>query len=232
MSNELIEAPLSHCTRILGDDFRFPERLRDSINSIPAELLEMSDEQMREEFRPTMVDEKLRTSFWRQVNNLERTGKPFKANELCRDVCNEAYFYNRVMHNPKKMAYMIQPITKYDVQTEVLLYVGMSRLEQIITMDITTPKKQFAGYDRDGKEKFEYKNVVDPIKAKVLLDAINKLEDRVKGSAVQRTVNVNAKTESEPVAYDIESINDSITKLKNKLGVNDDAVPVEFKEKV
>ena len=98
-------------------------------------------------------------------------------------------------------------------------------------MDITTPRKQFCGYGDDGKEKFEYRNVVDPIKAKVLLDAINKLEDRVKGSAVQRTVNVNAKTETEPVEYDINSINDSINQLKAKLGVGD-AIPVEFKEKV
>lgn len=232
MSNELTELTQTHCTRILGDDFRFPEKLRESINSIPQELLEMTDEQMREEFRPTMVDEKLRSAFWRQVNNLERNGKAFKANELCRDVCNEAYFYSKVMKNHKKMAYMIQPITRYEVQTEALLNVGMSRLEQIITMDITTPRKQFAGYDSDGKETFEYKQVVDPIKAKVLLDAINKLEDRVKGSAVQRSVNVNSKTESEPVAYDIESINDNINKLRAKLGVDDNAIAVEFKEKV
>lgn len=232
MSNELTVQSQTNCVKILGDDFRFPDKLRESINSIPPELLEMSDEDMRNEFRPTMVEEKLRTSFWRQVNGLERTGKSFKTSDLCRDVCNEAYFYQRVLTNPKKMAYMIQPITKYEVQTEALLNVGMSRLEQIITMDITTPRKQFAGYDRDGKEKFEYKNIVDPIKAKVLLDAINKLEDRVKGSAVQRTVNVNAKTESEPVAYDIDSINDNIAKLKSKLGVGGDAINVEFKEKV
>lgn len=231
MSNELIETPQTSCARILGDEMRFPDRVREAINALPRDLLEMTDEQMREEFRPTMVDEKLRTAFWRQINAIERSNKPFKAAELCKGICTDSYFYNRVLHQPNKLAYIIQPITKYEVQTETLLNVGMSRLEQIITMDITTPKKQFCGYDSDGKEKFEYRNVVDPIKAKVLLDAINKLEDRVKGSAVQRTVNVNAKTESEPVEYDINAINDSINQLKTKLGVGD-AIPVEFKEKV
>ena len=231
MSNEIIQSQ-TNCVKILGDDFRFPDKVREAINSLPRELLEMSDEQMREEFRPAMSEEKLRTSFWRQVNNIERTGKAFRVSEMCKVVCYEAYFYQRILTNPKKLAYIIQPITKYEVQTEALLNVGMSRLEQIITMDITSPKKTFAGYDSDGKEKFEYKNVVDPIKAKVLLDAINKLEDRVKGSAVQRSVNVNAKTESEPVAYDIDSINENIAKLKSRLGVDGDAISVEFKEKV
>lgn len=193
-----------------------PEKIRVAYSELPDHLRGISEAELRNTHNYTVTDERLRVSFWRQVTECTKSGKQIVAKKIFTGICSEPYFYQKYLTNPNKIAWMLQPVMPYEARTDALLNLAVSRYEEIINMDITTTKKTIVGIDDDGKPKHEYIKQIDVKKAELLLKTINVIEDRVKGMATQKSVNINetAPAGAKVEAMDMKEVEKKIASLQ------------------
>jgi len=153
-------------------------------------------------------------AFWREYNAAVKAGRRVNTAAFLHDVCSLAVF-KKLLLSPIKLAWFMAPSISYSTKVETLLDRSTERYEELINMSIMTTKKIKVD-DEDVLIK-----EVDAKKAMVLLSVIKNLEERVKGSAVQR--NVSVKT-TEPSGTDTEArvdmnaVNTRLKELEEKLG--------------
>ena len=195
---------------------RLPDRLAQLLNAIPNELLGLDEGQLLSAGKFTAIDERIRLAFWKAVHQAQHTNGRLTLKDICSGVCSESYFYS-VMRNPLKAAYIVTEVASYGRQVESLLSMAVRRLEEIVQMDITSQKKIEVGQDEEGSPQYEYVREADPAKVRLLMDAIGKLENRVLGNTVQKTVIESNSTTSVVGKLDSETINNEIKLLKERL---------------
>lgn len=148
--------------------------LRASVEKLPEDLTLMSERQLRHHIQPTNTDYSLRTSFWREYERVVKMGgDKLTAASIFNGVCSDAYFYQKFIKDPFRVAWLVTPLQTYLKEIEAVLVRGTERLWEIIEMDITY-------VDKHGDRQ------IDAKKASVVLDAIKMVENRAKGLAVQR----------------------------------------------
>lgn len=204
---------------------RLPERVKQCINAIPDTLLAMDESELMQMGKLTAVDERVRISFWNEVRRADNVKSVAVVRNICRGVCSEGFFY-AAMRNPYRAAFIIHEVSAYDKQMESLLSIGVRRLEEILGMDITEMKAVEVDTDLDGKPIKEYHREVSPTKARLLLDTIGRVEDRVIGSAVQRVQNTNktvGAAEQLP-SPDTKLLENEIKLLKQQMGEADEVL--------
>lgn len=144
-------------------------KFREVALALPPELDGLNEGELKELARPTTMEYSLRASLWRAYNNAvlhRKTSIP--ATEIYGGVCTVNYFY-RTLQRPEKVAWLLRPQQSYAREMEAILARGTDRLWEIVDMDIQ---------DDDGK--------IDVKRARLLLEAIQEVGNRVKGMAVQR----------------------------------------------
>ena len=197
---------------------RMPDKLATLLNNIPNELLGLDEGQLLSAKKFTAIDERIRLAFWKAVHQAQHINGRLAVKDICAGVCSESYFYN-LMRDPLKAAYIVTEVASYNRQVESLLSMAVRRLEEVVQMDITSQKKVEIGTDEEGNPQYEYVRETDPVKVKVLMEAIGKLENRVLGNTVQKTViESNSTTTTNVVGkLDSDTINNEIKLLKEKL---------------
>ena len=116
------------------------------------------------------------------------------------------------------MAWLTSPLTSYEDKTKAALDMVTERYDELISMDITTTRRI---KDEDG----EYRLIkeTDPKKALVLLQVIKNLEDRIKGTTIQRQISITSGSPSgqgsSPVALDMTAVEDRLKELEKEIGV-------------
>jgi hypothetical protein len=178
----------------------------------------------------------LRQAFWKAANQCSIDKKPIVVKKMLRGVCTESTFYNKFLKNKLRVAWMLSPVIRYESQIEALLNMGLGRYQEILEMDITSNKKVpvMKKDEETGEEKmgFTIVNEVDVSKAKLVLDTISKLEDRVKGTPVQKSVTVKemAKAEGDVQDWDMDKVEQELQELKQKLGDQPVTIEAESRE--
>lgn len=229
------EEKKSMAVTIVGNDALIPEKLRDAINNLDPDLAYLDETELKGRYNYTVLDERLRQAFWRSVEETNRTGKKIEVKKMLRGVCTEPTFYNKFLKNPLRIAWMLSPVIRYESQISALLNMGLSRYQEIIQMDITSNKKipVMKKDEETGEEKmgFTIVNEVDVSKAKLVLDTISKLEDRVKGTPVQKSITVKeSKGEGAVEEWDMDKINSELEELRKKAGGEPKVIEAECKE--
>jgi len=189
-----------------------PDRLATRYSELPAELQDTSEDELRNKYRYSLVENQLRINLWKAVGESLRTGKKVKMGEVHEGVCSRNSFY-KVINKDHKLAFMMLPVHRYEEKVETLLDVASSRYMDILSMDINSLKKRAVGMDEDGKVKYDMVKEVDPSKAKVLMDAIVNLENRVKGGAIQKNLTMHTE---KPDGVDANSLDINAVKAKLK----------------
>lgn len=212
------EITSNNSTPLMEREDIMPARLRNAYAKLPDDLKYTTEGELRKNPKVTILDERLRSAFWREVQIALNTKKAIQQNRIHCNICSETHFY-RIVANPVKFAWITQPIMAYETRTEALLTLAVGRYEEILNMDIMTKKKVISGMDDNGKTEYEVKDVVDPFRAKLLMDTINKLEDRVKGVSVQRNITIHESTPKQiDSARSMDEINEQLKLLSDTVG--------------
>jgi hypothetical protein len=195
----------------------YSSALEKAISEIPDDIRYMSEERLRNKIQPTLKLYEVKRAFWEELTEAQQRGKKMRMWRIHQNLCNKEYFY-RIIRDPNKMAWIISPLVHYEDKTKAALDAVSERYEELINMDITTTKRI---KNADGQ--YELVTETDPKKALVLLQVIKNLEDRIKGTAVQRQLSVHTDRPRDAEgsgtgALDMDAVNDRLKELESQLG--------------
>jgi len=171
-------------TKALDKSF-FTDALYRSIQSIPDGYRDMSEEEARKLAKPNMLLYELKQSWWTEYIHAQETGNKMRVYKIYTGVCHKDHFYNRVIKDPKRMAWLIQPLETYEVKVSAMLQKALERVPEMLGMELTSKKyKKVDGVMESWDE-------TDPKKIMALLEVVKHLDNRVKGSFIQKQININ-----------------------------------------
>lgn len=184
---------------------RTPKRLSAAIRELPATYVGDSEDRLLKKMRvkglaPTPTDERLRLSFWREYDAAIEQNRMMSVTRVFGGICGKAYFYHEFMNSEMHMAYLVCRPADYASQLEQLLHKGLSRLQEIMELDVSNPKA-----------------------ANVVLSAIKYLDERVRGATVQRSMNISLTKDASilgvaPITHDYSDVDLKVKELESKLG--------------
>ena len=195
-----------------------PPKFREAYEQLADYLKFASEDTLRKKFRYSMIDERLRISFWRELERAIKGNHKMAMTRICNGCCSLETLYDKIS-SPDKLAWIIQPIVPYETRTQTLLNVGVRRYEEVINMPITEYKKVTVGVDDSGQPIREYREEVNLNKARLVLDVVKHLEERVKGLAVAKSVvvNENAPANAKVESFDMDKIEAKLSELRGKI---------------
>lgn len=193
-----------------------PDIIKERFNRIPDSIKELTEEEIIKKLKPNSTQYRIRERFWAEFSKCIKEDRPrMNFEKVYSHYASTTEFFRRLIRSDLFVAFMFTPIQKYDDQVSSLLNVALGRLDEILNMDISSKR-----VNKDG----EVVETVNPKLAEVLLKAIKHVEERVKGKAVERTVNINMANSpdsklDEKDLMDIKKIDERINEIESKLGV-------------
>lgn len=149
-----------------------PEPVLRRVAEVPTELLTMTEAELtdltpRRKF--TVVDYRLKHTFWKEYERASAHLIPMNMSNVVAGVCNKTTFTSKVLGDPVRLAFLLQPPTDYKVALEETLTTLVDKLRQVADLPV---------HDEDGNP--NYKNI------ELILKAFPHIDNRVKGGATQR----------------------------------------------
>lgn len=170
-------------------------KVQTAILNIPDELLMMNEEELEHKFKPSNLDFMIRRRLWEKFREAGALGLSNIPNiEIYRGICTDQNFYDRVLKNPEKLAWLIHPVQDPDEMLKEAYEFSLKKVREILRMP------------------------VDAKSAPAILKAAEFLTNRVKGPVVQRleTRNLNVSVDSEkPMTND--EISEKLLELQEKI---------------
>jgi len=116
---------------LVSDEFRA------HMAKIPLDLFAITEAKFIAQHAPDETDYRLRLKFWDEWQlSLLTPGRPapIRVPAVYYGVCTREFFYQKILKDPVKLAWMITPPTDYDTTLKELLYRGLGRLREIIAL--------------------------------------------------------------------------------------------------
>jgi hypothetical protein len=147
--------------------------IREKIARVPADLFSLTEDELEKRSPKgqfTWVDRRLRVSWWQEYTRAtENHPRMMKMTEVVKGICSRNYFYEHVLADKVRLAFLLTPPSNYEVATEEALLRGVDRIREIL---------DFPLYDEQGRPQ--------PKNAEVMIKAYMLLDQRVKGAVIQR----------------------------------------------
>jgi hypothetical protein len=168
-----------------------PSTFRDRILQLPEELLSMDESELLTEFENKHIKRiptvnRLRIQFWTEYNLAQSQNRPVKLINIYSGVCTQPVFHKH-LKNKLYLAWILCPPAKYEALTEEALIYGMEELRRMLDIPIV-------GVDEEGN------TCVDTKMASIKVDIVKMLDQRVRGSVIQKTQNLNVNVSAKPTA--------------------------------
>ena len=176
------------------------EKISGCVKSIPVEVLLLTPIALQGRAEPTWVERAIRVAFWTEYDRAVRTKTKIMPSAIWQGICSGQHFY-RLIENPLKLAWIIQPVTEYKRSMETLLAKAIERVDEILHLPL---------YNDKGRP--------DAKIAAVVLAAAKQVEDRVKGMAVQRIHEKSERTLISDVPMNLNELDSKIKILEAELG--------------
>lgn len=194
----------------------YTDSIKAAIENIPQELIVKSESELRKLVKPSYQKYQLKNYFWDEIARATNAGSKMIASRVYEKITHRQHFYTTILKDQELMAWIMTPVVEYEVKARAALDKISERYEELINMEITSLKRI---KDEDG----EYRVIeeTDPKKALVLLQTIKNLEERVKGSSIQRQVSVNANApdtgRGEELTLSMEAVEKKLEDLNHKI---------------
>lgn len=92
----------------------FTGKLRDAMDNLTPQMLLKPEQVLVEELDPTPLDYDIRRQFWMAVDIAKKTEKKHVPTvRVWEDVCHPSYFFDHVLTNPLRVAWISRPIVDY-----------------------------------------------------------------------------------------------------------------------
>src|SRR4051812_14554778 len=76
----------------------FSGKLRDQLEAVPVEMLEMDEPDFVDLYSPTPTDWQLRKHFWKLIREAEQSGQEeIVNNRIFEGICGKRHFYNHIV---------------------------------------------------------------------------------------------------------------------------------------
>lgn len=149
-----------------------------AVERVPADYWERPDDELHVMAEPSRTDYALKCALWNEVrratsNPLEE--KRIAPREVFGGICSEALFYNHVLGNPAKVAWLLSPIREYEKMVTPLLYCWIERQWEILNLPLL---------DKKGR-------VMSSV-GKLIAQVGKQIEDRALGMPVDRKAHLHA----------------------------------------
>ncbi|MNJ94806.1 hypothetical protein D3C87_125090 [compost metagenome] len=156
---------------------------------IPDEILLMEEEALEVTARVGKTETRLRIAWMIEFERALRTGKEMNPSNIYLGTCTKKYFYEYVVGNSYKLAYIIKPFPEFQIELEDILQLGLKRAR--LTLE-TNPVSE------DGK----FNVALAKLQHEITKDAM----DRSKGQSVQKieskSLNLNVTKDVSPTNMD------------------------------
>lgn len=159
------------------------EDMQRAIENVHPDLFTWSEKALERHAKLEVRDYQLRIAFWREYNIAQDKMRPIiSIHAVCHGVCSKRYFYDKVLTDFKKLAWVLYPPADYTVAMQELLDLSTREMRKVLAMPIKTKK---GGVDHA------------LIREKIKLHLA--LENRVKG-AVVKSVAVAGRVQHEQIS--------------------------------
>lgn len=158
-----------------------PEAVKEAALSIPEECLTKGENELlaylqTQGAKVALVDHRLRVSFWGEYAAAQLRHRPIRASYIFSGICSRQYFYEAILKNPLRMAWLLCQPVDYTKALDEILHKGLEELRAVLAMD----------------NRLQGKPNTPLIMAK--LEIVKFVDMRVKGSIVQRQMHLHAST--------------------------------------
>lgn len=187
-----------------------PAQVQEAIERVNPEYYKWSEKALEKHADLDVRDYRLRLAFW---NEYYETQDKFKKNmamgKVLIGVCTNAYWYDCVLEDPLKLAWILYPPANYTKAMEEILDLSMRQMRNIMTLN----HKKKTGYD------------IALIKEKIKIFAL--IDNRVRGAVLQKVrvdqqsvhahihQGTGVDTRSQEAPKSIEEINKEIYRIEN-----------------
>lgn len=190
--------------------------LRAAVEHLPDELLLMDEARLKRHCDPGELECRLRIQFWDEWNQACDEGRPMSVSAIMRGICYAEYFYQVILPDPKKLAWVIKPPADFLLAMRDLLYLGMSRLREILELPLVdrTPMIRRGAPVLDDKGQIvmiERPNVRLIAEVRTITEM---MQNRVHGAVIQR---VHQKTQLESQNLHLIAGTDPLAQLPTDL---------------
>jgi hypothetical protein len=173
-------------------------KFRQTYIDLPDNLLDLDEEELVQQVKPTENMWALRKRFWAEFRLMTIDGnpKPLRFRQIREEVVSERYF-TKISNQHSKVAFITRPLLDYDISIDITSEIGYNRIKTMISQMPTTRK------NKQGED------VLDLQKARFLFDLVKWTTDRAKGQAIQRQqIAQNITTGNQEESIKISNIND------------------------
>src|ERR1035437_6862493 len=150
------------------------DALSNAVMKVPSELWTLDESALRDRAKPTRTDYGLRLALWNELRIASAENRPIPPGRIYAGICSAQHWYQNVLGNPEKLAWLLVPLQEYEQSLEPLLALSTERLFEILNMSI---------YDTKG-------NPV-PALVKLVLRARDQLEGVLLGNSARPIVGKN-----------------------------------------
>jgi len=134
-------------------------------------LMLMDEASLRAKIAPSAIDNRLRLAFWLEVDKVLNSNKAHQFSEqmVYAGIVTKEVWQKKYLGNAKKMAWILTPVGNYESSMMEALETGVSQLRKILSAPL---------FDDAGK--------LDTKAAKIVVDVFKLLDERVRGTIVQK----------------------------------------------
>ncbi len=150
------------------------EAFEKALEKVPDEYWALSEEELQKLAKPSRTDYALKLAFWNEIRLAGEYITTIKPQRIYGGICSYANWHQNMLSVPEKLAWLLCPLRDFQKSLEPLLYCMVERYWEVM---------QLPFYDKKG-------NVIAG-NVKAVLQVSKQVEDRLLGSAVQRSVSQN-----------------------------------------
>ena len=181
---------------------KMPVAFKHAIDHVPPNFMIIDEHKLEKKLKPSPTLNMLRFRLWDEYNKASDSGKlKLSVQDLCRGICAPSFLLHNIFRSTLATAWLIRPPLKYEQLAQEALFTGVRQIRKILNMPL---------YDEDGKP--------DVKVARLQLDVVKLLDNRLQGAPIQKIQQVNVNTEATMKEMKEIMATDSMQALETKLG--------------
>lgn len=116
---------------------------KNAVKRVPEKCWGYRGQELTTMVRPTETDKALKGAFWNEIRlACALTGNQVDITRVYAGLCTYTHFYNNILGNPLKLAWLLAPSLDLKVAARSLLLPAMDRLHKLLELDIIKPNGQ------------------------------------------------------------------------------------------
>lgn len=135
-----VEIKAELATAVRSDIERyFSGKFVDDVLKLPQDILALTEPELEKKFHPSTIDFLVRKNLHLKLKQARDSGviEKLESREIYEGLCTKTNFYDRILVNQYKMAWLLIPIQAYEDLIEESFFHGLKKVREILDMPLT-----------------------------------------------------------------------------------------------